>query len=70
MSNFIPCQFSLDISQIRVSNIQGNCKEISALFVSLDSLVLGESFQIKGFIDLVEQVVAKLDDSINCTLVG
>jgi len=60
----------LDISQVGVGDIQGDCEEVSALLVGFDSLFFGESLQIKGLVDLVEQVVAELNDSVDSALVG
>jgi hypothetical protein len=63
-------QFGLDVSQIGVSDVQGDDKEVSGGLVGLDSLVFSESFQIEGFGDLVEQLVAQLDDSSDGTLIS
>lgn len=63
-------ELGLDVGEVGVGDGQGDDEEVSGGLVGLDSLVLSESFQIEGFGDLVEQLVAQLDDSSDGTLIS
>jgi hypothetical protein len=56
-------QLGLDVSQIGLGSEEGHAQKVAGSLVSLDSLVLSESLQIKGIRNLVEQLVAQFDDS-------
>jgi hypothetical protein len=63
-------QLGLDVSQIGLGSEEGHAQKVAGSLVSLDSLVLSESLQIKGLRNLVEQLVAQFDDSSDCTLIS
>jgi len=63
-------QLGLDVSQIGLGSEKGHAQKVAGSLVSLDSLVLSESFQIEGLRNLVEQLVTQFDDSSDGTLVS
>lgn len=63
-------KFNLSVSKGDLSNLDVNGNEVSSLLVGLNSLVLSESLEVEGVLDLFEELVAKGDDSLDTTLVS
>jgi hypothetical protein len=63
-------EFRFSVGEFSGCHGDGNVEEIASLLIGLDSLVLSETVEVEGFLDLEEEVVAKGDNASNSALVG